>query len=85
MGNEKGLIMSDEKPLDLNDQLAMAALQMLTISPTNESRKFAVCNYYITGEVDEINEHDILYMDRLAEVAYLMAKSMRKARLSAFK
>lgn len=84
MGNKESLVMSDEKSLDLTDQFAIAALQSLVQGTGNEARKFAICNYYITGEWASIDKEDIEMMDRLAKVAYHMARAMRKARLGVF-
>lgn len=84
-------IMSDEKPIDLTDQFAMAALQILIRNDDAGSRnRFTICDDYISGwdalgnEVHKISEGSKEVMSRLAKVAYQMAREMRKARLAAF-
>lgn len=75
--------MSDEKPFDLRDQFAMAAMQALI---AREHGDYPLVKTYIknsTGKV-QIDEWEIEKMERFALAAYKMADVMRKARLKAF-
>lgn len=75
--------MSDEKPFDLRDQFAMAAMQILLMQPSNEYKPVKAFTHPYNKETP-ISESDLEQMERIALAAYKMADVMRKARLKAF-
>jgi hypothetical protein len=74
--------MDDEKPFDLRDQFAMAAMQILLQQPTDSYKPLKGYTHGYSTEV--ISEFDLEQMERIALAAYKMADVMRKARLQAF-
>jgi hypothetical protein len=75
-------MMSDDHPLDIKDQFAIAAMQSLIQSETSEYR---VAQDYIVGKTSTLEGWQSEKMERIALAAYKMADAMRKARLKAFK
>ena len=74
--------MADEKPFDLRDQLAIAAMQALIESEVGEYR---LAQRYISDRKDaNLDDYQLDKMERIALAAYKMADAMRKARLKAF-
>lgn len=72
----------DEKPFDLRDQFAMAAMQILLQQPHDSYKPLKGFTHSYTS--DTISEFDLEQMERIALAAYKMADVMRKARLQAF-
>lgn len=72
----------DDKPFDLRDQFALAAMQALIES---ESGEYKLAQRYIGGfKHATLDDLQLEKMERIALAAYKMADAMRKARLKAF-